>query len=254
MYTYNDIKKVQERLLDMANVIKSILESHNIPYFITYGTLLGAIRHGGFIPWDDDFDFHLFEDSYDLAIETLRKYLPENMFLEDEKSEPLYFHGWAHVKDLRSSTKCDLFPQDNSYTHKGISIDLYKIYKVKESFEKEFLIKEHIAYLNRRKEKELIDINLYNNRIEKLYQELNEHGNHHNCPEPDCDIYVCPGIYNDFFYLHELQPLKKYKFEDTYFYGPNCSEVFLTRCYGRYMSYPSRDNRHPHYSEVIFLD
>ena len=45
MYTQEDVKKVQARLIEMAKAIRDILETHNIPYFITYGTLLGAVRH-----------------------------------------------------------------------------------------------------------------------------------------------------------------------------------------------------------------
>ena len=68
-----DIKRVQERLLKMAKEIASILEDHDIPYQIAFGTLLGAVRHKGFIPWDDDFDFFLFDDSYEKAMEVLQK-------------------------------------------------------------------------------------------------------------------------------------------------------------------------------------
>ena len=79
-----DIKRVQNRLLEMGKVIADILERNNIPYMITFGTLLGAVRHGGFIPWDDDFDMFLFEDSYEKAMEVLSKELPMDMFLENK--------------------------------------------------------------------------------------------------------------------------------------------------------------------------
>ena len=114
-----DIKRVQNRLFQMGQVIANILSTHNIPHMITFGTLLGAVRHGGFIPWDDDFDFFLFDDTYDEAIKILRNELPVDMFLEDDKSEPKYFHGWAHVKDLNSEVYCEQFPQDNLYEHHG---------------------------------------------------------------------------------------------------------------------------------------
>ena len=60
-------------------------------------------------------------------------------------------------------------------------------------------------------------------------------------------------FYDDRLFLNELFPLKKYEFEGEYFYGPNNYDVFLTRCYGKYMELPPEEKRHPHYSQVIFL-
>ena len=74
-----DIKRVQDRLLEIAKRTAAILEKHDIPYQIAFGTLLGAVRHGGFIPWDDDFDFFLFDDSYEKAMEVLAQELPSDL-------------------------------------------------------------------------------------------------------------------------------------------------------------------------------
>jgi lipopolysaccharide cholinephosphotransferase len=86
----------------MASIIEEILDRHGIPHMLAFGSLLGAVRHRGFIPWDDDFDFLIFNEYYSEAIEVLRTELPDDCFLEDEKTEPKYFHAWAHVKDLKN--------------------------------------------------------------------------------------------------------------------------------------------------------
>ena len=84
MYSQEKTRRVQLRLLEMAKSIRDILERHDIPYFITYGTLLGAVRHQGFIPWDDDFDFYLLAESYGQAMMVLNDELPDHLFLENE--------------------------------------------------------------------------------------------------------------------------------------------------------------------------
>lgn len=254
MYTQEDVKKVQKRLLEMAVVIRDVLEAHQIPYFITYGTLLGAVRHKGFIPWDDDFDFYLFDETYDEAMKALFKELPADMFLENWETEPKYFHDWAHVKDLYSITDCELFPQDGLYKHKGISIDLYRTKRIFEKEETVFRLSMHEKYLERRYNVGLLEKDIYEKRIseirKKLVEEKNELSNQRDLGR---EIYAFYLIYNDRLFLDELFPLKKYPFSHTEFYGPRKAEALLSRCYGDFMQLPPVEKRHPHYSNVEFL-
>ena len=134
----------------MAESVTRVLEKHEIPYMITLGTLLGAIRHGGFIPWDTDFDLHMFDETYDDGIEVLRENLPESLFLEDERSEPLYFHGWAHVKDTKSELINERYPQDNVYSHHGLSLDLYRLHKTMKKDVMDYINSENKKYILRR--------------------------------------------------------------------------------------------------------
>ena len=66
-------------------------------------------------------------------------------------------------------------------------------------------------------------------------------------------MYAFSIIYNDRIFIDEMFPLKKYKFEDTEFYGPQKAEALLSRCYGDYMQLPPIEKRKPHYSNVKFL-
>ena len=151
-----DIKKVQNRLLYMATSIRDVLATHDIPYLLAYGNLLGAVRHKGFIPWDDDFDLFLFDDSYDEAISYLRAEMPKDLFLEDKESEPLFYHGWARVKDLKTYIEKKISLNTNAYKHQGLGIDLFRLKKMKADEEKLYRATEHLAYLKRMKKHNLV--------------------------------------------------------------------------------------------------
>ena len=250
MYTQEDVKKVQQRLLEMAIVVRDILENHRIPYFLAYGTLLGAVRHKGFIPWDDDFDFYLFDDSYEDGMNALRNQLPSDMFLEDSCSEPLYFHGWAHVKDLFTKTECGLYPQDGKYAHQGLYLDLYKIKKMPLSEVNSYRFEENMAYLKRRMEKGLISHEDFAQKYGLLLEKkelLN--------PVTDNKIVfatVLPIL--EKIDYDDIIPLKKYIFEGHDFYGPNNADSFLSQRYGNYMKLPPPEDQKTHYSSVQFLE
>lgn len=246
-----DLKRVQKKLLEMGKNIASILESNDIPYIITFGTLLGAVRHGGFIPWDDDFDFFLFDDTYDAAIELLRKELPKDMFLEDEKSESKYFHGWAHVKDMNSEVYCEQFPQDNLYNHHGLSVDLYKCKRIHSSELLDYRIVEMKKYLKRKLDKGIIDLSSYNLQRDILKEAIEKEEK--NNPIEDSFIYGM-AVKERFMFAKDIFPLKKYLFDGVEFWGPNDSNSILKHFYGDYMQLPSEENRIPHYSKVVFKE
>lgn len=255
MYSAKEIRKVQLRLLEMAVAIRNVLEKYDVPHMITYGTLLGAVRHRGFIPWDDDFDFYVIGDHYEDAIEYLRTELPSDIFIEDGKSEPLYFHGWAHAKDINTIAECSLFPQDNAYTHHGICVDLYRAFEIKRNFDKTNRLKAHIEYLQRKLLKGFISQEEYDKRVCPLNHEFVEENKRlegHNWNE-DTDMVGFISVFNDSMKASDVFPLKKYEFENTYFWGPANADVLLSRCYGNYMELPSEEKRKPHYSNVIFL-
>ena len=245
-----DVKLIQKRLLEMAVVIRDILEKENIPYLITYGTLLGAVRHKGFIPWDDDFDMFLFDDSYEKAIELIRKNLPNNLFLEDSKTEPLYFHGWAHIKDLNSEAFCEQYKQDNLYSHHGISLDLYRLKRISANEVIVYRINQKLEYLNRKKIHDLISDEEYNKITKTLKKDLEEEERKIN--KKSMKEAVWTFIFEDVLTDTDLFPLKRYEFENQLFYGPNNAESQLKQCYGDYLKLPNEADRKPHYSMVNF--
>ena len=250
MYTQEDVKKVQKRLLEMAIVIRDILESHNIPYFLCAGTLLGAIRNKGFIPWDDDFDLYIFDDVYEKAMQILQAELPASMFLENGKTEKNYFHAWTHVKDLNTICHCEQFPQDSLYEHKGISVDLYRYKAMKQKDWPIFKYNASMYYIDRRLKLGFISSEEYNNRKQQFEnQTAARQALVTNPNEP-----VFGAANSKYMMRYEcILPLSKVFFEGQEFYAPNNPNEFLTKVYKDYMSLPPIEQRKPHYSDVIFL-
>ncbi len=252
-----DIKKTQKRLLHMAKEVSAILDRNGIPHSIVYGTLLGAVRHKGFVPWDDDFDFCVFEELYDDAMKCLGEELPDDLFLENEKTEPLYFHAWAHVKDLKSDTRSVLYAQDNVYAHHGLSIDLYRLKKVRLSEVLSECEKQIYAYVDRRRSKGLISEEEVDRQLQRIkWREGWIEARFPNETEESMQREVYANVYTSPYSTEIIDffPLKEYEFEDTKFWGPNNADKILRHWYGDYMILPPEKKRNSHFEYVKFLD
>lgn len=243
-----DIKRVQDRLFAMAKTIATILEKSDIPYEIAFGTLLGAVRHGGFIPWDDDFDFFLFDDTYEKAMDVLAKELPADMFLENEKTEPNFFHAWSRVKDTGTECTYEHYPQDEIYSHHGLCVDLFRIKKINARDFAQFRYEHAVAYIDRRKKLGLISPEEYEKRkasfdARKPTEVIDE----------DREILAYPFDIGK-QYPEDVFPLKRYKIGDYDFWGPINPDRILTMRYGKYMELPPVEARIPHFGSVTFIE
>lgn len=113
--------------LEMLNDIACFCEKNNIKYCLAYGTLLGAIRHKGYIPWDDDIDIHMPRPDYNRFVQAYRS---ENCFYEvlDQEKTVGYNLPFAKVHDKRTVIIEELYKQDKY----GIFIDIFPIDGLKE--------------------------------------------------------------------------------------------------------------------------
>lgn len=120
------LRKAQHRMLEIYKEVDRICQKHQIPYWICGGTLLGAIRHKGFIPWDDDFDIEILRKDYKRLITALEKELPQNLALQTREKDKNYPYYFAKVYDLNSEVVDN---EELSYVQKynGLSIDIFPI-------------------------------------------------------------------------------------------------------------------------------
>ena len=78
MAEYN-IRELQLRILETLKAVDNVCREHNLRYYIWAGTMIGAVRHKGFIPWDDDLDIAMPRPDYDRLIEHAAEWLPKPM-------------------------------------------------------------------------------------------------------------------------------------------------------------------------------
>ncbi len=114
---------VHQILLGYLLEIDRICRKHNIKYFLAGGTLLGAIRHHGFIPWDDDADVMMLREDYDHFLEIVQEELPGNIFLQIPSTEKGNYNAFAklRINDTMFST---LFTAQFLDMHNGIFFDI----------------------------------------------------------------------------------------------------------------------------------
>ncbi len=99
-----ELKRVES---DILKWIKRICDQHHLRYWLAYGTLLGAVRHKGFIPWDDDIDIHMPREDYERFILIANEQRSDHFSVKSCTSDEDYYYEFAKVVDTRTDLKED---------------------------------------------------------------------------------------------------------------------------------------------------
>ncbi len=95
--TKAELKKLKLVELDILREVDRVCRKNNIQYSVAYGTLLGAIRHGGFIPWDDDVDIMMLRKDYDKFVDLIEVELRDEFMWVDAEKDRYYGHMFGKV-------------------------------------------------------------------------------------------------------------------------------------------------------------
>lgn len=248
------LRKMQLRILDILIEIDKICRKHDIKYWIDWGTLLGAVRHKGYIPWDDDIDISMPSEDLSRFKEIAPKELPDNLFMQTKETDPSYRSPFCKVRDRNSFfvTKHEDFTRDYQ---KGLYVDIFEMVPyptVNKKLQKfimhwykkiyfffyvknDVTIKNHIATITFPIMKLGLDIvwGICNLR-KKDRMGLEKH-------------FAPGGSYTK----DMVFPIKDIEFEGHMFCGPAHPEQCLTESYGDYMTLPPKEKRISH---IIYVD
>lgn len=258
------LRQVQLTQLEIAKEIKRVCDSNNIRYWLDSGTLLGAVRHKGFIPWDDDLDIGMWREDYERFMSLAPQKLSSQFYLQNWETDKNY--GLPFAKVRKKGTIYIENKAKNSHANNGIYVDIFPYDNFGDDYEKQGKPIKIIKLLLQNKAKvqvwhENSSINYKKlfqhlpfalaapffdrNKLIKKYEELATKYNNETC-----DYYFPQGISNYGKWLIPVPAMKELidlKFEDTTFKAPSGFDAYLKNAYGDYMKLPpedKRENRH----------
>lgn len=255
--TQIDIKTSQLLILDIAKIVKDIAERHNIPFFMVGGTMLGAIRHKGFIPWDDDMDFGVTYDNFWKLSDYLKQELPSRYKCITYEDRELVTSFFYKVVDTQTciDDPCYNIPLEEKM---GLAIDIFPIVSCTEKEGSAKTISAYKHWIKIRKvyttstentalktfAKYILRLVTFDKPIDlcrktKIVVDSITPGDKY------CNI-VSPQFWKIIWPEKIFKELTLYKFEDTEFLGPTDFDNYLTRCYKNYMNLPPIEKRRVH--------
>lgn len=246
------LRKAQLRMLDILLEVDKICRKHNIPYWIDYGTLLGAIRHGGFIPWDDDIDICVMDEYYGRLRKVLIEELPTQFVFQDSKTDINAFFYYGRVRDKHSYC---YYPYFTKLREQGLWIDIFRVDRVFSKQSKQF-----VDYFFRRSFREIHNYGsvAYKSSIKRVFNKIIAYVIHpfvllaknldkwfaNNSNKGLLSHYAYN--YSSMWALEEnVFPLTEVEFEGHKFLAPHNYDEHLRIRYGDYMQLPPEEKRVP---------
>ena len=233
--TIEESKRIQ---IDILNYIREICEKNGLKYYLAYGTLLGAVRHKGFIPWDDDIDIYMpVKDIYCLY-DILRNEKKYEMAMP-AKSEG-YFYFYPRIIDKRTVLNIVDFPL---LIKSGISIDIFPLVALGDNLD-QAREKMDCAVEEQKYIKHMISLRTSTEEIQKrLEQFWTEKLDVDYLATKYCGNIFGPYGEREILESHIFKNIVPLQFEDDNFYGPKEYDSYLRAIYGNYLEYPPEDKR-----------
>lgn len=260
----DDNKILRELQLVELDILKEFInacEKCNVNYFLIGGTLIGAVRHNGFIPWDDDIDVCMLRDDYEKFLRHGQKYMSKKYFLQTYKTDKEYSGCFAKIRNsdttfletdvqnrkMNHGIFIDIFPLDNLYKYNILKekLLLYKLYNHLYISNKN-IIKRTIAHLSNIIYKNKSKLELCN-KLDQLYQKANKKKT-----KKIVNFSGAWGVKRESHFREDFENYKFTNFENISVKIPCGYDRCLTDTYGDYMKLPPKEKQVTHhYTNII---
>lgn len=251
------LRSIQLRILDILIIIDKICRDNGIDYWLDYGTLLGAVRHSGFIPWDDDVDIAVRYEDKDTLKTTLMKELPDDLFYQDSETDAQHCWTFAKVRDSKTKVLEEKEMEDYDKPH-GVFVDIFPHEKCFSPRLKKIIDvlygrcyrarRHHLAYTK----SDVFIAHLlwpFAWTLVKVYRYISNLVNAKKRMQ----------IFGSFARLYSFReedvfPLCEVTFEGHKFFAPKDYDKYLSSIYGDYMKIPEEKDRNIHMVKVEYLN
>lgn len=261
------LRRVQQVELELMDEVHRICTKNGIPYFLDSGTALGAVRHGGFIPWDDDMDVGMLREDYERFLEAAKEDLGRGFFLQTHETDPETYKFYAKLRRDNTFRPSGI---SDRYAHQGIAIDIFPFDNVPSDREQALKVLKRSRRLYRlvrirsdHKGRErsplkrmtagllrVIPKEALRNRYDRLCRKYDAE----DTGWLVCYPYRMTQTMDLFFRKETLSPVKPVPFEDREYMIMNDPDDYLTIMYGDYMKLPPEEKRVYKVENVSFGD
>lgn len=254
----NEYKQIE---LEILKELHAFCEKNNIRYYLAYGTLIGAVRHNGFIPWDDDIDVWMPREDYNRFIKLYSQTNTNYSIISFPKNQNCWL-AWAKMFDNRTriiengtrgvddcGLYIDIFPIDgagnsekesakvNKQNKRAFTIIYGNIQKIKIVNLKTFLARLFCSVSSWKRTLRRMILRLESNNMWKTKY---------------CVVAIPMAGYKQVFETRMFEKAIKCKFENEEFWIPACYDEVLRMIYGDYMTLPPESERVPHHNLSAF--
>lgn len=248
------LRQTQMRMLEILTHVDALCREHGINYWLSSGTLIGAVRHGGFIPWDDDVDIELPEADYRKLVGLLsqERYAgPYRLCTSD--TDPNFLFPYAKLHD-RCSRIEEATGLDALQRYRGCFIDIFPLTPSGSRRAHRLggkLLGTEVKQAVRSGNKGVATAAVRAVARGICYPLLRLA----NSVEAGSRVrHKIPSYFPAPRDLRDIYPLTQVRFEGRIFYAPRDTDAYLTKLYGDYMRLPDIDKIHVHASKIILSD